>query len=157
MLQARIFSYGDAHRYRLGINHASIPVNQPRCPYHNYHRDGTMRVDGNSGGGVNYEPNSFGGPVEDARYKEPPLALSGDADRYDHREGNDDTSQAGNLFRLMSTAQQELLMDNLAGAMTGVPEDIQRRQLAHFAEADPAYGAGVAKRLGLELEGQTTE
>jgi catalase len=116
-----------------------------------------MRVDGNSGGGVNYEPNSFGGPAEDSRYKEPPLALSGDADRYDHREGNDDTSQAGNLFRLMSTAQQELLMDNLAGAMTGVPEDIQRRQLAHFAEADPAYGAGVAKRLGLELEGQTTE
>ena len=77
MLQARIFSYGDAHRYRLGINHASIPVNQPRCPYHNYHRDGTMRVDGNGGSGVNYEPNSFGGPAEDASVKEPPLALAG--------------------------------------------------------------------------------
>jgi catalase len=157
MLQARILSYGDAHRYRLGINHASIPVNQPRCPYHNYHRDGTMRVDGNGGSGVNYEPNSFGGPAEDARYKEPPLALSGDADRYDHREGNDDYGQAGNLFRLMSKAQQALLMDNLAGAMTGVPEDIQRRQIAQFAKADPAYGTGVAARLGLEVAGQTAE
>jgi catalase len=157
MLQARIFSYGDAQRYRLGINHANIPVNQPRCPTHNYHRDGTMRVDGNGGSGVNYEPNSFGGPAEDARYKEPSLALSGDADRHDHREGNDDYGQAGALFRLMSNAQQALLMDNLTGAMTGVPEDIQRRQLAHFAKADPAYGAGVAARLGLEVEGQTAE
>lgn len=157
MLQARIFSYGDAQRYRLGVNHASIPVNQPRCPTHNYHRDGTMRVDGNGGSGVNYEPNSFGGPAEDARYKEPSLALSGDADRYDHREGNDDYGQAGALFRLMSNAQQALLMDNLTGAMTGVPEDIQRRQLAHFAKADPAYGTGVAARLGLEVEGQTAE
>jgi catalase len=48
-------------------------------------------------------------------------------------------------------------MDNLAGAMAGVPEDIQRRQIAHFAKADPAYGTGVAARLGLEIAGQTTE
>lgn len=47
MLQGRLFSYGDAHRYRLGVNHQQIPVNAPRCPFHNYHRDGAMRVDGN--------------------------------------------------------------------------------------------------------------
>lgn len=68
MLQGRLFAYGDAHRYRLGINADSIPVNAPRCPMYNYHRDGAMRVDGNGGGAVNYEPNSFGGPVDNHAY-----------------------------------------------------------------------------------------
>jgi catalase len=151
MLQFRIFSYADAHRYRLGVNHDSLPVNRPRCPVHNYHRDGTMRFDGNEGGAVNYEPNSYGGPVEDPRFKEPPLAIDGAADRYDHRAGNDDYTQAGNLFRLLPKDERERLMDNIAGAMQGVPEEIQRRQIGHFAKADPAYGKGVAQRLGLDM------
>ncbi|PHS67808.1 catalase [Alloalcanivorax xenomutans] len=149
MLQFRIFSYADAHRYRLGVNYESLPVNLPRCPVHGYHRDGRMRFDGNGGGSVNYEPNSFGGPVEDPAFREPPLNISGDADRYDHREGNDDYTQAGDLFRLMTPEQQERLFGNIARAMDGVPEEIVRRQLEHFEKADPAYAAGVAKALGL--------
>ena len=150
MLQFRIFSYADAHRYRLGVNHENLPVNRPRCPVHSYHRDGAMRFDGNQGGAVNYEPNRFGGPVEDPAFREPPLRITGDADRYDHRAGNDDHVQAGNLFRLMSEAQQARLMDTIAGAMQGVPEEIVRRQIAHFHRADPAYGEGIARRLGVE-------
>ena len=157
MLQFRIFSYADAHRYRLGINHDSLPVNKARSPVHTYHRDGTMRFDGNGGGAVNYEPNSFGGPVEDARFKEPPLPISGAADRYDHRQGNDDYSQAGALFRLMSPAQKAALMDNIAAAMRGVPEVIQLRQVGHFGKADPAYGRGVAERLGLAAKMKAAE
>ncbi|MFO1154700.1 MAG: catalase [Rhodospirillales bacterium] len=156
MLQMRIVSYADAHRYRLGVNHESLPVNKARCPVHSYYRDGLMRFDGNEGGAVNYEPNSFGGPVEDPRFKEPPLKISGDADRYDHREGNDDFTQAGNLFRLMTAAQQASLMDAIAGAMQGVPESIVRRQLGHFAKADPAYGDGVARRLGIAIAADAT-
>jgi len=152
MLQARVFSYADAHRYRLGVNHDSLPVNRPRCPVHTYHRDGLMRSDGNNGGAVNYEPNSFSGPQQSPAYREPPLRISGDADRYDHRAGNDDYGQAGALFRLMSPAQRDLLMDNIAGAMKGVPEAIQRRQIGHFQRADPAYGSGVAARLGLSAK-----
>jgi catalase len=151
MLQFRIFSYADAHRYRVGVNADALPVNRPRCPVHNYHRDGAMRFDDNGKGSVNYEPNSFNGPVEDRHYKEPPLKIAGDADRYDHRVGNDDYTQPGNLFRLMSEAQKAALMDNIAGAMAGVPEPIVRRQLGHFYRADPAYGEGVAKRLGVHL------
>ena len=149
MLQFRIFSYADAHRYRLGVNYESLPVNRPRCPVHTYHRDGAMRFDGNGGGAPNYEPNSFGGPVQDPGAKEPPLRISGEADRYDHRAGNDDYGQAGKLFRLLPADERERLMDAIAGAMSGVPEAIQRRQTAHFAKADPAYGEGVARRLGL--------
>ena len=151
MLQFRIFSYADAHRYRVGVNADALPVNRPRCPVHNYHRDGAMRFDDNGKGAVNYEPNSFNGPKEDARYKEPPLEISGDADRYDHRAGNDDYTQPGNLFRLMSPAQKAALMDNIAAAMNGVPAHIVQRQILHFYRADPAYGEGVAKRVGVDV------
>jgi catalase len=119
---------------------------------HSYHRDGAMRFDGGGGGAVNYEPNSFGGPIEDKRFSEPPLAISGDAARYDHRVGNDDYGQAGALFRLMSPGQQKQLVENITAAMQGVPEAIQLRQIAHFLKANPAYGRGVAEALGLAKE-----
>ena len=152
MLQARIFSYADAHRYRLGTHYEALPVNQPKCPVHHYHKDGAMRFFRNDTGNPDayYEPNSMNGPRQDPSVAEPPLKIDGAADRYDHRAGNDDYSQPGALFRLMTADQQGRLMDNIAAAMTGVPEAIQRRQIAHFAKADPAYGAGVAKRLGLK-------
>lgn len=147
MLQFRIVSYADAHRYRLGVNYESLPVNKPRCPVATYHRDGAMRFDGNGGGSVNYEPNSRGGPAEDPRFKEPPLRISGDADRYDHRQGNDDFTQAGNLYRLMPAAERDRLHHAIANAMRGVPKEIIERQLGHFAKADPAYAEGVRKAL----------
>jgi catalase len=154
MLQFRIFSYADAHRYRLGVNHESLPVNRARCPVHTYHRDGLMRFDGNEGGAVNYDPNRFGGPVEDPGFREPSLRICGDADRYDHRVDNDDYTQAGNLFRLLDPGQRTRLMDNIARAMQGVPENMVRRQVAHFHRADPAYGEGVARRMGLDAPGE---
>ena len=149
MLQFRIISYADAHRYRLGVNYESLPVNRPRCPVHTYHRDGSMRFDGNGGGDVNYEPNSMGGPVESPEAKEPSLAIHGAADRYDHRKGNDDYTQAGDLFRLMSQAERGRLIQNLVAAMKPVPREIKERQIGHFMKADPEYGKGVAEGLGL--------
>ena len=152
MLQFRIFAYADAHRYRLGsTNYASLPVNTARCPVHSYNRDGFMRFDGNNGGSVNYEPNSFDGPMEDPSYKEPPLRISGDADRYDHRQGNDDYTQAGNLFRLMKSDERARLIENIVNAMRSVPRPIQERQLQHFFKADLEYGKGVAQGLGLPI------
>jgi catalase len=148
MLQARLLSYPDAHRYRIGVNYAALDVNKPRCLVHHYHRDGQTRFDGNFGSAVNYQPNSFDGPVDDAKYKEPPLKISGDADRYDHRTGNDDYTQAGNLFRLMDADQKKQLIDNLVGAMHNVPKFIQLRQLRHFYKADPDYGKRIAEGLG---------
>ena len=81
--------------------------------------------------------------------KEPASPISGQVDRYDHREGNDDFRQAGDLFRLMSAAQKEQLLDNIKAAMEGVPMAIVKRQAGHFYRADPEYGLGVAKRMGL--------
>jgi catalase len=151
MLQARIFAYPDAHRYRIGANFHSLPVNAPRCPVFNYHRDGAMRFDNNGGGSVNYEPNGFGGPQECPAFSEPPLKISGDAARYNHRDGNDDYSQAGALFRLLGAEQQQRLFGNIARHMATVPREIQLRQICHFFRADPAYGAGVAAALNLDI------
>ncbi len=148
MLQARIFSYADAHRYRVGTHYEMLPVNRPKVPVRTYHADGPMRFDSPKGTDAYYEPNSFGGPAEDARYAEPPLLISGEADRYNHRDGNDDYTQPGDLFRLMKPDQQQRLFKNIAAAMAGVPEEIIQRQLVHFQRADPAYADGVAKALG---------
>lgn len=152
MLQARIMSYADAHRYRVGVNYAALPVNKPHTEVNTYNRDGKMRFDGNHGGAVNYEPNSVGGPVEDKKFVEPPLKISGDADRYDHRDGADDYTQPGALFQLMNASQKEQLFGNISGAMGGVPDRIKARQLVHFFKADPDYGHGVAKKLGLDID-----
>ena len=110
MLQGWLFSYGDAQRYRLGVNHQQIPVNAPRCPVHNYHRDGAMRVD------------------------------------------DDYFSQPGKLFRLMTPEQQEALFQNTARAMGDAPRKIKNRHIGNCAQADPAYGAGVAGALGIPMD-----
>jgi catalase len=150
MLQARVFSYADAHRYRVGTHYEMLPVNQPLSEVSTYHLDGSMRFDAPGGPDYFYEPNSFSGPAEDSRFAEPPLKISGDADRYNHREGNDDYTQPGNLFRLMNDGQKQQLFNNIAEAMGGVPREIIEKQLGHFHKADPAYAKGVAEALSIE-------
>jgi catalase len=155
MLQARLLSYPDAHRYRIGINYAALPINKPHCPVNTYHRDGQTRFDDNGGGHANYEPNSFDGPVEDAAIREPPLKLHGDTGRYAMRDeiaGDDDYSQAGDLYRLMSAEQKTQLIGNLVAPLKTVPRFIQVRQLRHFFKADPDYGARVAAGLGIPID-----
>ena len=153
MLQGRLFSYGDTQRYRLGVNHSQIPVNQPRCPVSSYHRDGAMRVDGNYGSTKHYEPNSLGLWQECPEAKEPPLALSGAAYNWNFRDDDEDYyTQPGNLFRLMSAQQQQVLFDNTAAELASVDDQVRKRHIGNCLKADPAYGAGVAKALGIALD-----
>ena len=150
MLQARLFNYADAQRYRLGVNHHQIPVNAARCPVHSNQRDGMGRADGNYGSRLHYEPNSFQQWQEQPQYREPPLKIDGNADWWNYREDDADYyQQPGDLFRLMTPAQQQTLFDNTARAMGDAPEFIKRRHIDNCGKADPAYGAGVAKALGL--------
>jgi catalase len=151
MLQGRLISYPDAHRYRLGVNYETLPVNKPQCPMQHYHRDGAMRADGNFGSAPNYEPNSFNGPVEDPAFRERPRTITGAVDRHNHRLNNDDFTQPGNLFRLMLPDARKRLIGNIVGTMKSVPQAIQERQIQHFLKADPDYGRGVADGLGLKI------
>ncbi|KQS47520.1 catalase [Flavobacterium sp. Leaf359] len=159
MLQGRLLSYPDAHRYRLGANYEQIPVN--RCPFatNNYQRDGQMRIDGNGGSAPNYFPNSFDNIVVDQSYKEPAWALESNvAGWYDRNaEGeNDHYTQPGNLFRLLEPEQQKNLISNVVGAMSGIegPKrmEIINRQLCHWFRADPRLGMGIAQGLGVEVD-----
>lgn len=152
MLQGRLFSYGDAQRYRLGVNHQQIPVNAPKCPFHSYHRDGSMRVDGNHGSTIGYEPNSYGEWQEQPDFTEPPLSLEGAADHWNHREDEDYYSQPGKLFQLMSPEQQQVLFENTARALGDAPDKIKKRHIGNCMQADPAYGKGVAEALSLSPE-----
>lgn len=143
MLQGRLFSYGDAHRYRLGVNHHQIPVNKPRCPFHNYHRDGAMRIDGNSGNSETYEPNSAGLFQEQPDFSEPPLSVDGAADHWNHREDTDYFSQPRALYELLSDAEHQRMFARIAGELIQASEETQARQIALFKQVHPEYGAGV--------------
>ncbi len=150
MLQGRLFSYGDAQRYRLGVNHHMIPVNAPRCPVNSYHRDGQMRVNSNAGSTIGYEPNSYGKWQEQPEFKEPKLPIYGDADRFNFREDDDDYyTQPGLLFRLLNEQQQKALFENTARAMGDAPKEVKIRHIGNCTKADPAYGKGVAEALGI--------
>jgi catalase len=156
MLQNRIISYQDAHRYRLGVNYNQIPVNQAKhATVHTYHRDGLMRVDGNNDGQVNYEPNSFGGPEEASQYREPPLKIDAQADRYNSYPCDDADyyEQPGLFYRqaLNDTGRQHLV-ENLVSSLQDAPRAIQLRQLYHFYKADTELGESVAHGLDLEVK-----
>lgn len=152
MLQGRLFSYGDTQRYRLGVNHHQIPVNASRCPFHSYHRDGAMRVDGNYGSRIGYEPNSYKEWEEQPDFSEPPLKLNGAADRWDYKVDDDFYTQPGMLFRLMTPEQQTVLFENTARAMGDIPQFIKERHIRNCTKADVAYGRGVAEALALDFD-----
>lgn len=154
MLQGRLFSYHDAHRYRLGANYHLLPVNAPKnCWIHNYQRDGRMRFDTNGAGYPNYYPNSFDGPAPHSEKNEPAFAVSGEADRYEYDHPNDDFVQAGDLYRTaLSDQERENLIGNIVDHLGGARERIQLRQCALFYKADAGYGTRVAEGLGLEVQ-----
>jgi catalase len=149
MLQGRLFAYGDAHRYRLGVNHTQLPVNAPlgaRGGTANYGRDGAMRFDENGGRAKNYEPNSFDGPRQTGEPLYAGLASTGSSGPYAnvrHAE-DDDFVQAGMLYRVMRQDERERLVANIAGSLAQVSrDDIRERAIGHFRAADPEYGARV--------------
>ena len=150
MLQGRLFSYGDAARYRVGVNHHQIPVNYPRGAkqVNTYHRDGAMRVDGNQGGVPGIEPNSYGRWPEQPAYAEPSLGVGETADRFNYREDDDNYfQQPGDLFRQMNSEEQQRLFANTARAIDGASEVVVERHISNCTKADPAYGEGVRKAI----------
>ncbi|TWP30107.1 catalase [Apibacter muscae] len=151
MLQARIFSYADAHRYRLGTHYEMLPPNRPISEVNHYHKDGAMRFfeNFNSNPDAYYEPNSKNGPVEDRSLEEPPLKIDGNAARYEENDTYGNFKQPGDLFRLFTPEEKQRLFQNIKEAMQGVSKEVVERQLNLFDQADPEYGAGVRKALGI--------
>ncbi|HLX12623.1 MAG TPA: catalase, partial [Bacteroidota bacterium] len=159
MLQGRLLSYPDAHRYRLGANYEQIPVN--KCPYEvaNYQRDGSMQLGDNGGAAPNYRPNSFDNIIADESYKEQAVQLDSTvADWFDRNKDDDDHyTQPGILYRnVMNNGDRQSLVSNIVGAMSGITgpkrDEIVRRQLCHFSRVDPGLGLAIANGLGVTIE-----
>lgn len=152
LLQGRLFSYGDAQRYRLGVNNDQIPVNRPHSTVHTFHRDGQMRVDGNKGATIGYAPNSEGEWPQQPQYRTLPTVPDGPIDHYDPAtDPTDDCfSQPGALYRLMTEGKRALLITNTANDMATVTDNIKYRHAAHCYLADPEYGIRLAELLGLD-------
>lgn len=154
MLQGRLFAYGDAQRYRVGVNAHQIPVNSPRGlkKHHAFHRDGAMRVDGNLGSENHYEPNSYGNWLEtDDNYQ--PMQAGGDLYRYDFREDDHDYySQVGIFFNRMTDDQKQVLFENTARNMGDSTLQIKHRHINNCYQADPEYGKGVAKAMNIDID-----
>lgn len=155
MLQGRLFSYGDAQRYRLGVNHWQIPVNYPKNAknFNPYHRDGAMRIMNTvQGGNVTYSPNSYGEWQDNKEHQEPELSIDGGGSYWNFREDDDlYYEQPGKLFNLMNAEEKQRLFENTAGNMQGTTKEVQLRHINNCYKADPAYGEGVAKALGISL------
>lgn len=152
-LQGRLFSYGDAQRYRLGVNHTLIPVNRAKVEVNDYHRDGAMRVDGNYGGTPAYTPNSYGIWTAQPEHMEPPLDLDGAMYRYDPNDDpTDDCFKAGgNLWRVLKEDKKRVLIENTANDLMSVSENIKYRHAVHCYLADPEYGERLVKATNLDL------
>ncbi|EAH8151937.1 catalase [Campylobacter lari] len=147
MLQARIFSYPDAHRYRIGTNYHLLPVNRAKSEVNTYNVAGAMNFDTYKNGPAYYEPNSYDdSPKEDKSYLEPDLALEGSAQRYAPLD-DDFYTQPRALFDIMNESQKEQLFKNIAASMNGVDEKIIARALSHFEKISSEYANGVKKAL----------
>lgn len=158
MLQARLFAYGDAQRYRLGVNHTRLPVNAPhgvKQGAQNYHRDGASRFDDNGGKQKNYEPNSANGPSPTGQpydWTQELHGMSGPQAHPEHPE-NSDFQQAGALYRLMKEEEKLRLIDNLAQSLAQVSlPGVVERSVSSFAQADADLGARLTQRIAQFVE-----
>lgn len=143
MLQGRLFAYHDAQLYRVGTNHQQLPVNRPRCPVHHHQRDGAMALD-NGGSTQNYAPVVADGTTpRGLGHGDPGWPLAGHTGRFDPRLRADDTSQAGNLYRLLTGPERADLCANLGGALRLARPETQARMLAVIRRADPDYATRV--------------
>lgn len=151
MLQIRLFSYPDTHRHRLGTNFDQLPVNAPKCPMHNYQRDGHLNIRTDSPA-PNYFPNSMDGASTDAKFIPPAIDVQGLAARHEYPLGDIDFVQAGELYsRALSEYDRTNLIKNIVGHIKAAQQRIQYRQAALFYKAHPEYGTRVAEGLKLDL------
>jgi catalase len=153
MLLARIFSYADAHRYRVGTNHAQLPVNAPTAPVHSYSKDGAMRHGFNSPETPVYAPNSHGGPHADPARAGADAGWESDGELMRtaaslHAE-DDDFGQAGTLVReVLDDAARDRLVANIAGHVSKVTDpELRIRVLQYWSNVDATLGGRVAAAL----------
>lgn len=154
MLMGRLFSYPDAHRYRIGTNYLQLPVNRPKSVVNSYNRDGSMRFE-NPGDPV-YAPNSFGGPSADTELGGDPSGwmATGELVRaaYTKHRDDDDFVQPGELYRtVLNDLERNALATNISNHInSGVTSDMLPRVMDYWTKVDPDLAARVSKLVRLK-------
>ncbi|GAB3616289.1 catalase [Okibacterium endophyticum] len=158
MLQARIFSYADAHRYRVGTNHAQLPVNAAKTEVHSYSKDGASRHDFAPSDRPVYAPNSFGGPHADAARAAESSGWENDGELVrtaaDLHAEDDDFGQAGTLYReVLDDAARDRMVSNIVGHASGVTiPELRQRVIAYWTNVDAGLGVRVSDGLAALAE-----
>jgi catalase len=162
MLMARIFSYPDAQRYRVGTNYAQLPINAPKSPVNNYSQDGAQRHFYNAPSEPNYAPNSLGGPVADpAAAREGAWEDDGSLLRAAAtlRSEDSDFGQAGTLYRdVYDDAAKARFLDTITGAISGVTRpEVTERAIWYWTSVDADLGAKLRANLAVFAEAAAIE
>ncbi|KAF2099930.1 putative catalase [Rhizodiscina lignyota] len=148
MLQARLFSYTDSQRHRLGVNYQQIPVNQPLHAYAPWQRDGQYAINGNYGADPNYPS-----PLKPITYK--PVDVNQQHEEWVGRALNpqnfnevtdEDFVQATGLWHVLGRqeGQQANFITNVSSHLFGADPRVRQRAYEMFGRVD--------KQLGSKLE-----
>jgi catalase len=157
LLQGRLFSYQDTQLKRLGgPNFHQIPINQPKCPFHNLQRDGHMQMMVPKGQ-VNYEPSTLGPDVarasQDIGYKTFPAAEAGEQLRVRPESFADHYSQARMFFASQTEPEQNHIVSALVFELSKcLAPRIREAVLSRLINIDPTLAAKVAAGLGFPSE-----
>ncbi|AGF71333.1 catalase [Corynebacterium halotolerans] len=162
MLQARVFAYADAQRYRIGPNYQHLPVNQPVNPVNTYSHEGPMQYQFNGAEEPVYSPNSSDkgmGYLDDGESSSSGRSYGAANDLYIAVDphGNDltraayvqhaedgDFVQPGILYReVLDDGEKERLAHNITNAMIGVSPEVEERCYWYWTQVDENLGARV--------------
>jgi len=153
MLQARIFSYADAHRYRVGTNHGELPVNAPKSEANSYSKEGAMRHHYRPANEPVYAPNSFGGPHADPAAHGDDRGWQNDGELVRaaatlHADDDDFVQPRTLVNEVMDDAARERLVSNIVGHVSAVTiPELRERVIQYWTNVDATLGQRVADGL----------
>ncbi|TAX76334.1 catalase [Rhizobium ruizarguesonis] len=154
LLQGRNFSYLDTQLKRLGgPNFTHLPINAPKCPFHNFQQDGHMAMR-NPVGRVNYQPNSWNqGPRESPvqGYRHFPAEEQGPKVRLRAESFADHYSQARQFYISQTPPEQRHIAAALIFELSKVETPVIReRMVSHLMNIDETLASKVGHALGFK-------
>ncbi|WP_027488132.1 catalase [Allorhizobium undicola] len=164
LLQGRLFSYLDTQKSRLGTaNFHQLPINAPKCPMHNFQRDGMMQMVVPKGR-ANYEPNSLDQANEESGPRECPATGFRSFERQTGKEEQGDKlrvraelfadhySQARLFWKSLTASEQAHVASAFVFELSKVEfQHVPPRMIANLLNVDKRLGERVAEGLGIDL------
>lgn len=145
MLQARLFSYADSQRHRLGVNYQQIPVNAPLHPHATFQRDGFMTVNGNYGAAPNYPSTLQPNVYRDVDVNQHHETWTGQAIRDLQVVTDEDFVQADMLWKMLGKqeGEQEKLVYNVSNHLWPARREVRENTYGMFGRVNEDVGKRI--------------